>query len=81
MVLIIVLCQFGSRIDIPYALCLTSCTRLTYYVVCLSSLHKYPSGFPFIYYNCPIKEKNEMGGACGTYGGRERCAQGSGGET
>ena len=21
-------------------------------------------------------EKNEMGGACGTYGGRERCAQG-----
>ena len=26
-------------------------------------------------------EKNEMGGACGTYGGRERGAQGSGGET
>ena len=26
-------------------------------------------------------EKNEMGGACGTYGGRERCAQGFGGET
>ena len=26
-------------------------------------------------------EKNEMGGACGTYGGGERCAQGSGGET
>ena len=25
-------------------------------------------------------EKNEMGGACGTYGGRERCAQGFGGE-
>ena len=25
--------------------------------------------------------KNEMGGACGTYGGGERCAQGSGGET
>ena len=27
------------------------------------------------------KEKNEMGGACGTYGGRERCAPGFGGET
>ena len=26
-------------------------------------------------------EKNEMGGACGTYGGRERCTQGFGGET
>ena len=26
-------------------------------------------------------EKNEMGGACGAYGGRERGAQGSGGET
>jgi hypothetical protein len=25
-------------------------------------------------------EKNEMGGACGAYGGRERCAQGVGGE-
>ena len=26
-------------------------------------------------------EKNEIGRACGTYGGGERCAQGSGGET
>ena len=26
-------------------------------------------------------EKIEMGGTCGTYGGRERCAQGVGGET
>ena len=26
-------------------------------------------------------EKIEMGGACGTYGGRERYAQGFGGET
>jgi hypothetical protein len=26
-------------------------------------------------------EKNEMGGACGAYGGGERCAQGAGGET
>ena len=25
--------------------------------------------------------KNEMGRACGAYGGGERCAQGSGGET
>ena len=29
----------------------------------------------------PGIEKNEMGGACGTNGGRERCAQGFGGET
>ena len=26
-------------------------------------------------------EKNEMGGTCGAYGGGEKCAQGSGGET
>jgi len=26
-------------------------------------------------------EKNEMGGACGAYGGGEGCALGSGGET
>jgi len=26
-------------------------------------------------------EKNEMGGACGAYGGGERGAQGSGGDT
>ena len=26
-------------------------------------------------------EKNEMGGTCDTYRGRERCAQGFGGET
>ena len=26
-------------------------------------------------------KKNVMGGACGTYGGSERCAQGFGGET
>ena len=30
---------------------------------------------------CGKIEKNEMGGACGAYGGGERCAQGSGGET
>jgi hypothetical protein len=28
-----------------------------------------------------LNEKNEMGGACGAYGGGERCAQGAGGET
>ena len=28
-----------------------------------------------------IKSMSEMGGACGTYGGRERGAQDSGGET
>jgi hypothetical protein len=26
-------------------------------------------------------KKNEIGGACGTYGGHERCIQGFGGET
>ena len=26
-------------------------------------------------------EKNEMGGACGTYGGEGRCIEGFGGET
>jgi len=26
-------------------------------------------------------EKNEMGGACGAYGGGKKCAQGSSGET
>ena len=26
-------------------------------------------------------EKNEVGGACGAYGGGERCARGSSGET
>ena len=38
----------------------------------------------FLYgmFTCSGKiEKNEMGGACGAYGGGERCAQGSGGET
>ena len=30
---------------------------------------------------CQVIEKNEMGGACGAYGGGERCAQGSGWET
>ena len=37
----------------------------------------------YIYIYCAggkIK-KNEMGGACGAYGGGESCAQGSGGET
>ena len=38
------------------------------------------AGRLYYYYYYKI-EKNEMGGACGTYGGRERCAQGFGGET
>ena len=35
------------------------------------------------YQYCPGRkiEKNEMGGTCGAYGGGERCAQGSSGET
>ena len=44
--------------------------------------------FYFLVYFNPVQccaggkiEKNEMGGACGAYGGGERCAQGSGGET
>ena len=41
----------------------------------------------FIYFFINIQgyilfdEKNEMGGACGAYGGGESCAQSSGGET
>ena len=35
---------------------------------------------PVYFSSDPIK-KNEMGGACGTYGGEERCVQGFGGET
>ena len=37
--------------------------------------------FSFIYCAGGKIKKNEMGGACGAYGGGERCAQGSGGET
>ena len=33
------------------------------------------------YFGAGKIEKNEMGGACGTYGGGEKNAQGSGGET
>jgi len=32
------------------------------------------------YYSGDQIEKNEMGGACGMYGGEERCIQGFGGE-
>ena len=35
----------------------------------------------FFYVGLSRIEKNEMGGACVTYDGRERCAQGFGGET
>jgi hypothetical protein len=33
------------------------------------------------YYSVDQMKKNEMDGACGTYGGQERCLQGFGGET
>jgi len=33
------------------------------------------------YYSGGQIEKNEMGGACSTYGGEERCVQGFGRET
>ena len=33
------------------------------------------------YYSGNQIRKNEMGGACGMYGGEERCVQGFGGET
>ena len=33
------------------------------------------------YCACGKIENNEMGGACGAYGGGESCAHGSGGET
>ena len=41
------------------------------------------SYFPLLtqYYAGDKIEKNEMGRACGTYGGRKRCAHGFGGET
>ena len=35
----------------------------------------------FYYLSRLYIEKNKMGGACGAYGGGERCAQGSSGET
>jgi len=34
-----------------------------------------------LYYVCIAIEKNEIGRACGAYGGGERGAQGFGGET
>jgi len=36
---------------------------------------------PYQYCAGSKSEKNEMGGARGAYGGGEKCAQGSGGET
>ena len=33
------------------------------------------------YYSGDHIEKNEVGGACSTYGGEERCTQGFGGKT
>jgi len=42
----------------------------------LYDLHSVPS----IYYSGHPIGKNEMGGACGRYGGEQRCIQGFGGE-
>ena len=33
-----------------------------------------------LYYACDHIKKNEMGGTCGTYGEKERCMRGFGGE-
>ena len=37
--------------------------------------------FPTKYYSGDQIKKNEMGGACGTYGGEERCLHGFAGDT
>jgi hypothetical protein len=39
------------------------------------------SGITYIIRSGDKIENIDMGGACSTYGGRERCVQGSGGET
>jgi hypothetical protein len=49
-------------------------------IICLLDLGK--GGFISYLWCVQIEiEKNEMGGACGAYGGGERGAQGVGGET
>ena len=48
----------------------SACYSTTYYTICLT---QYSVGGKI--------EKNEMGRACGAYGGGKRCAQGSGGGT
>ena len=44
-------------------------------------VNRYSSVLPTQYCAGDKFEKNEMGGACGAYGGVETSAQGSGGET
>ena len=44
-------------------------------------LHCVDTDTLFIYAVSSEVLKNEMGGACGPYGGRERSVQGAGGET
>jgi len=34
----------------------------------------------YVYYYSDQSKKNEMGAACSTYGGKERCIEGFGGE-
>ena len=48
---------------------------------CKNKCYINPSEILGKFYIICVIEKNEMGGACGAYGGGERCAQGSGGET
>jgi hypothetical protein len=50
---------------------------------CSFDLSKAPNLKLYTFHACAGDkiEKNEMGGACGAYGGGERCAQGVGGET
>jgi hypothetical protein len=47
----------------------------------ISDLYSLPYIVNIVNTNIGKIEKNEMGGACGAYGGGERCGQGSGAET
>ena len=55
-----------KKLQVLHILCVCVC-------VCVVLLTQYCAGGKI--------EKNEMGGACGAYGGGERCAQGSDWET
>jgi hypothetical protein len=49
------------------------------FVTITPSPGEYPIPVYYYYYYC-MQVANEMGGACGAYGGGERCAQGVGGK-
>ena len=72
---ILVLFPAGSR-DFS-----TKCLGTTRPTVQLVQGDIFPEGSATQYCAGDKIEENEMGGACGTYGERERCAQGFGGET